>query len=132
MKPDFITKMRLHALMCLFILLPFVASGQQMTITGTVVDEFGEALPGVTVFIDGTTRGVSTDIDGKYSISASPGEVLVFSSVGMNTRKITVGAEGSHQCYPERSHGGGLNPLLWWVTVYRRRRLSRSCLADFR
>lgn len=57
MKPDFITKMRLHALMCLFILLPFVASGQQMTITGTVVDEFGEALPGVTVFIDGTTRG---------------------------------------------------------------------------
>ncbi|MBK7489729.1 MAG: SusC/RagA family TonB-linked outer membrane protein [Bacteroidales bacterium] len=93
MKPDFITKMRLHALMCLFILLPFVAAGQQMTITGTVVDEFGEALPGVTVFIDGTTRGVSTDIDGKYSISASPGEVLVFSSVGMNTRKITVGAE---------------------------------------
>jgi len=92
MKPDFITKMRLHAWMCLFILLPLTVAGQEKTITGKVVDEFGETLPGVTVVIDGTTRGVSTDIDGNYSISASPGEVLVFSSVGMNTQKITVGA----------------------------------------
>ncbi len=93
MKPDFITKMRLHAWMCLFILLPLTVAGQQKTITGKVVDEFGETLPGVTVVVDGTTRGVSTDIDGNYSISVSPGEVLVFSSVGMNTQKITVGAE---------------------------------------
>jgi len=91
MKPDFITKMRMHALMCLFILLPLAVAGQQKTITGKVVDEFGETLPGVTVVVEGTTRGVSTDIDGNYSISASPGEVLVFSSVGMDTQKITVG-----------------------------------------
>jgi len=79
--------------MCLFFLLPLTVTGQQRTITGTVVDEKGETLPGVTVVIEGTTRGVSTDIDGKYSINASPGEVLVFSSVGMNTRTITVGTQ---------------------------------------
>ncbi len=93
MKPDFITKVRLHAWMCLFLLLPLTAAGQQLTITGTVVDEFGETLPGVTVVVDGTTRGVSTDIDGKYTINAFPGEVLVFSYVGMNVRRITVGTQ---------------------------------------
>ncbi len=93
MKPDFIAKLRLRALMCLLILLPLMAAGQQKSITGKVVDEFGEALPGVTIVVDGTTRGVSTDIDGNYRIIAAPGEVLVFSSVGMNTQKITVGAQ---------------------------------------
>ena len=57
MKPDFITKVRLHAWMCLFLLLPLTAAGQQITVTGTVVDEFGETLPGVTVVVEGTTRG---------------------------------------------------------------------------
>lgn len=93
MKPDFISKMRLHAWMCLLLLLPMTVAGQQITITGKVVDESGEPLPGVTIVIEGTTRGVSTDIDGNYSINASPGEVLVFSSVGMNTQKFTVGAQ---------------------------------------
>ncbi|HNT93201.1 MAG TPA: carboxypeptidase-like regulatory domain-containing protein [Bacteroidales bacterium] len=93
MKPDFITKVRLHAWMCLLVLLPLMAEGQQLTITGNVVDENGETLPGVILVTKGTTGGVSTDIDGKYSINASPGEVLVFSSAGMNTRTITVGTQ---------------------------------------
>ncbi|HPE21529.1 MAG TPA: carboxypeptidase-like regulatory domain-containing protein [Bacteroidales bacterium] len=90
MKPDFITKVRFHAWMCLLVLLPLMAEGQQLTITGNVIDENGETLPGVILITKGITGGVLTDIDGKYSINASPGEVLVFSSAGMNTRTITV------------------------------------------
>jgi outer membrane receptor protein involved in Fe transport len=82
MKPDFITKVRLHAWMCLFLLLPLTAAGQQITITGTVVDEFGETLPGVTVVVEGTTRGVSTDIDGKYSINAALARSSSFHPLG--------------------------------------------------
>ena len=69
-----------------------VGLAQQKTITGTVSDQNGSLLPGATVIIDGTTRGVATDFDGKYSITASEGDVLVFSFVGFISQRITVGA----------------------------------------
>lgn len=61
----------------------------EVTVTGTVSDESG-TLPGANVMVKGTTRGVQTDIDGKYSIRARIGEKLVFSFVGMSDRTITV------------------------------------------
>ena len=64
MKPDFITKVRLHAWMCLLVLLPLTAEGQQLTITGNVVDENGETLPGVTVVVEGTTTFDEVVTDG--------------------------------------------------------------------
>jgi TonB-linked SusC/RagA family outer membrane protein len=67
-----------------------VSFAQQRTISGTVSDESGP-LPGVNVIIKGTNTGTQTDFDGKYSIQASTGDVLVFSYVGMNTTEITVG-----------------------------------------
>jgi hypothetical protein len=79
--------------MCLFALFPHAVAGQQLTIAGTVVDEYGEPLPGVTLITEGTDGGVSTDIDGKYSINAPPGDVPVFLSAGMNSRAITVGTQ---------------------------------------
>ncbi|MHA6281451.1 SusC/RagA family TonB-linked outer membrane protein [Salinimicrobium sp. CAU 1759] len=63
---------------------------EQRTITGTVTDDSGMPLPGVNVLVKGTTRGVQTGFDGDYSIEASPGEVLVFSFLGMQTREYTV------------------------------------------
>ena len=63
---------------------------EQRTISGTVTDDSGMPLPGVNVLVKGTTRGVQTDFDGDYSIDASPGEVLVFSFLGMQTREYTV------------------------------------------
>ncbi|MEQ8337522.1 MAG: SusC/RagA family TonB-linked outer membrane protein [Cyclobacteriaceae bacterium] len=64
----------------------------QNVVRGTIVDEGnGEALPGVAVQIKGTPSGVVTDIDGKYTISASSDDVLVFSFVGFKTSEITVG-----------------------------------------
>lgn len=57
----------------------------QQTITGTVVDEAGEPLPGVAVVIQGTTAGTVTNIDGEYTISAPGDATLQFSFVGMTT-----------------------------------------------
>lgn len=74
----------------LLVLLVHVSFAQQRTISGTVSDESGP-LPGVNVIIKGTNTGTQTDFDGKYSIQASTGDVLVFSYVGMNTTEITVG-----------------------------------------
>jgi TonB-linked SusC/RagA family outer membrane protein len=78
----------------LTLLLAFVVQftfAQEKTITGTVTDETG-ALPGVSIVIKGTSTGTETDFDGKYSIKANTGDVLVFSFVGMTAQEKTVGA----------------------------------------
>ena len=64
---------------------------QQNTVRGKVVDQQGEPLPGVTITIEGTTRGVITDIDGTYSITAQPTDKLLFSFVGMENQLAEVG-----------------------------------------
>jgi TonB-linked SusC/RagA family outer membrane protein len=64
--------------------------GQQKNITGTVSDKT-EVLPGVSVLIKGTTSGGETDFDGKYTIKAKVGDVLVFSYLGYKTVEKTVG-----------------------------------------
>jgi len=64
---------------------------QPRTITGTVVDENGETLPGVAVMVKGTTRGTMTDMEGKFSIEVEDrSAVLVFSFVGYATQEIAV------------------------------------------
>ena len=63
---------------------------QQQRITGTITDaSTGETLPGVNVFIEGTTIGAITDIDGKFSLQQpDPNSVLVFSFIGYLTQKV--------------------------------------------
>ncbi|NQU51907.1 MAG: TonB-dependent receptor [Bacteroidetes bacterium] len=64
---------------------------QQKTLTGTVTDESGQPLPGVTVLIKGTTNGTVTNMDGNYSISSiQDGAVLVFSFIGMLTQEFVI------------------------------------------
>ena len=69
---------------------------QQKTITGTVNDETGLPLPGATVVVDGTTRGVATDFDGNFSIEASNDEILLITYVGYADQRINVGNEDSY------------------------------------
>ncbi len=88
MKPEFLNRFR--NLFLLFLFLPAVLYGQQREVTGTVTDEKGETLPGVTVMVPGTSRGTSTDMDGTYRISVSPGEELTFSFVGMRPETVIV------------------------------------------
>jgi len=68
----------------------------QKTISGTVTDTEGNPLPGVNLLIEGTSIGAGTDFDGNYTISASEGDVLVFSYIGMKTVKQTVGSEATY------------------------------------
>ncbi|MGQ7868738.1 SusC/RagA family TonB-linked outer membrane protein [Sunxiuqinia sp. sy24] len=73
-----------------------VVALQQDGISGTVTDENGEPLPGVTVLIKGTTKGTVTTIDGSYNISNVTKEnVLVFSFVGMISQEIKVGEQSN-------------------------------------
>lgn len=74
-------------------LVSFWGFGQQVTITGNVADDSSLALPGATVIVEGTSNGVTTDFDGNYSITASVGDVLVFSYVGFETKTVTVGKD---------------------------------------
>ena len=55
---------------------------QQKTVSGTVVDEKGQPLPGVNIVVVRTHRGASTDFDGRFSILADKGENLKFSYIG--------------------------------------------------
>ncbi|MDE6394761.1 MAG: TonB-dependent receptor plug domain-containing protein, partial [Duncaniella sp.] len=66
-------------------------SAQSRKITGTVTDESGDPMAGVTVLIKGTNQGTATDIDGQYSINAKTGAVLEFSYIGYLTQTVTLG-----------------------------------------
>ncbi len=68
---------------------------RQMKVTGTVTDgTTGEPLPGVNIVEEGTTNGVSTDLDGKYSINVKDENAsLVFSYVGYITQTIQVSGQ---------------------------------------
>jgi len=74
----------------LFALFIQISFAQNKTITGTITDEAGLPLPGVNIIIKGTSSGVQSDIDGKYSISANAGDTLVFSYLGFATQSIVV------------------------------------------
>ena len=62
-------------------------------IKGVITDPAGQPLPGATITISGTPRGVITDVDGSYTIEANPGEKLVFSFIGMETETVEVVAQ---------------------------------------
>ena len=76
--------------MMFFLLCPLFALAQEWTLTGTVQDDTGELLPGVSVTVKGTTRGVATDLDGLYSIKVSKGDVVVFKYVGYSDVEYTI------------------------------------------
>ncbi|SHG13426.1 TonB-linked outer membrane protein, SusC/RagA family [Flavobacterium fluvii] len=78
-------------ILVLFTLMYSSGYAQNKVVKGTITDSSGLPIPGVNVVIKGTTTGISTDMDGKYAISVTPGQVLVFSSTGSKTVEKTVG-----------------------------------------
>ena len=80
------------ALVCLLLMTTSLFA-QEKTVTGTVTDSTNEPLIGASVVIQGTSNGTITDIDGKYSITASPDNVLEFSYVGMVKQDVKVGSQ---------------------------------------
>lgn len=68
-----------------------VNAEQKKQISGTVKDNKGLSIPGVSVVVKGTTSGTITDADGKFMISVpTNAKVLVFSFVGMKTQEIDI------------------------------------------
>tara|TARA_R110002167_G_scaffold108158_3_gene276238 strand:+ start:1258 stop:4473 length:3216 start_codon:yes stop_codon:yes gene_type:complete len=68
--------------------------GQTKTITGLVSDEAGLPLPGVTVVVQGTVNGTTTDFDGNYSIgNVGPEDRLVYTYIGMVSQTLNVGQQ---------------------------------------
>jgi TonB-linked SusC/RagA family outer membrane protein len=61
---------------------------QERAVSGTVSDNAGLPLPGVSVLVKGTKTGAQTDFDGKYSIKATSSQTLVFSYIGMKTQEV--------------------------------------------
>lgn len=63
---------------------------QSKTVKGSVKDQSGEPLLGVTVMVKGTTRGIVTDLDGNYSIAVDDDATLIFSFIGFQAQEIAV------------------------------------------
>ncbi len=69
---------------------------QNYEIKGTVSDASGTPLPGVSIVVKNTTKGITTDFDGKFAMSnVQKGEVLVFSYVGFSTKEVVINNSNS-------------------------------------
>ena len=81
---------KLAKLLFFFMMFGTSMAYSQSIVTGEVVDEKSEPLIGVTVMVKGTTIGASTDIDGKFSLSARTGDILSVSYVGFESQSVKV------------------------------------------
>ncbi len=92
MTPNFILKFSTK----LFVFLLFIIGStlsmraQERVIKGELIDENGVPMPGVNVLIKGTTRGVSSDINGVFQLKVDQSDVLVFSFIGYETKEVAV------------------------------------------
>jgi TonB-dependent starch-binding outer membrane protein SusC len=84
-------RLRQWLLVLPLVLFSVLAFAQNARITGKVIDDTGEGLPGVSVQVKGTATGTVTDIDGNYSISSSREGTLVFSYTGYGSQEVYVG-----------------------------------------
>ncbi|TLX75639.1 TonB-dependent receptor [Labilibacter sediminis] len=81
-------------LMLLIFLVPLGIYAQERSVTGKVFDkDNGEVIPGVTVYIKGTSTGTITGNNGEFNLQAKPSDVLVFSFIGMKTKEVEVGSQ---------------------------------------
>ena len=71
------------------------ANAQQRTITGTVLSDDNTPMQGASVTIKGRTDGTQTDVNGKFSVSANTGDVLVITAVGFSSQQFTIGTSSS-------------------------------------
>lgn len=77
----------------------------QTNVTGTVMDESHEPLPGASVVVKGETRGVATDADGHFALSAKVGTILQVSYIGYETADVKVPANGKMEIILKEKSG---------------------------
>ncbi|MBR6859068.1 MAG: carboxypeptidase-like regulatory domain-containing protein, partial [Bacteroidales bacterium] len=71
-----------------------VLAQDNVTVSGTVVDENGEPILGAGIVVKGTTNGTTADLDGRFSLTVPAGSVIQFISVGFETVEKTVNVGG--------------------------------------
>jgi TonB-dependent SusC/RagA subfamily outer membrane receptor len=79
----------------MLLLLAIQLAAQNVTVSGTVTDEFNVPLNGANILIEGTRKGVQTDFNGNYSIEASIGQRLKYSYLGMNDEILEIDKPGT-------------------------------------
>ena len=79
-----------NLLLLLTLIFSCILTAQEIKVSGVVTDDANSSLPGATVMVKGTTKGTTTDLNGKYSITAKMGEFLQFSFVGLDTKTVKV------------------------------------------
>lgn len=85
-------KLKLNVLLMLLALFSMqVSEAQEKVVSGKILEASGLPLPGVTIMVEGTKKGVISDFDGNFSISAKKGDKLNMSFIGMKTQILTVG-----------------------------------------
>ena len=75
-------------------------------VTGTVVDQTGEAVLGASILERGTTNGTTTDFDGKFSLDVRQGATLVVSYIGYKTQEVRVGSQSMLRIVMEEDAAG--------------------------
>ncbi len=65
-------------------------TSKKVTVRGVVKDAEGNPLPGVTVLVEGTSNGASTNTNGEYELVCSPSDELTFSFIGYSSQKLPV------------------------------------------
>ncbi|WP_432710801.1 SusC/RagA family TonB-linked outer membrane protein [Pedobacter sp.] len=86
-------KMKLTTVFLLLAILQ-VKAADPITVRGTVTDNTGQSIPGVTIKVKGTTQGVVGDVNGRYSITVPDASaILVFSYLNYTTQEIVVGTQ---------------------------------------
>ena len=75
----------------LFVLLAVTLSAQNRVVSGTVIDQYGDPVPGAAVIVDGTRVGTATDLQGKYTLNVRGGDALRFTFFGMRDVVVAIG-----------------------------------------
>jgi TonB-linked SusC/RagA family outer membrane protein len=89
-KNSFIAGKHYFAIIFFIICAAFQNAAYAQTVQGTVIDETGKAVQAASVVVKNASRGTTTDLDGKFSLTANAGNVLVVSSTGFVTKEVTV------------------------------------------
>ncbi len=103
-------KQKRHIILGFFLLFSIVIQAQSYQVNGKVTDATSQPLPGVSVTVEGTTRGTTTDFDGNYMIKVNMNENLIFSYVGYNEKKLQM--DGTKTFNVTLASGVSLNEIV--------------------
>lgn len=114
-------------ILLLAVMLISTAQTSVLKVTGTVYDEEGNALPGVTIAEQATSQGTVTDINGKYEIDvSSTNSVLVYSFVGFVTEQVKVGTRRKIDVIMKANHSSLEEVVITGHSVLRSRKVRNA------